>query len=78
MSGVVRYERKDRVGVITVDDPPVNGLSQAVRSGLDERLKVAVEDADAAAIVLICAGRTFCAGADISEAGKPLQPPQEI
>jgi 3-hydroxyacyl-CoA dehydrogenase len=75
MGDVVRYERKGRIGVVTVDNPPVNALSQAVRTGLEECLRLAVDDAGAAAIVLICAGRTFLAGADISEFGKPLRPP---
>jgi 3-hydroxyacyl-CoA dehydrogenase len=61
--------------VITVNNPPVNALSHAVRSGLEECLEQAVADDGAEAIVLFCAGRTFLAGADISEFGKPPQPP---
>jgi len=75
MSDVVSYERHGRIGVITVDSPPVNALSHAVRSGLVAAIERAVADERAEAIVLICAGRTFHAGADISEFGKPLQPP---
>jgi 3-hydroxyacyl-CoA dehydrogenase len=75
MSDVVSYQRKGRIGVVTVNNPPVNALSQPVRSGLEDCLKLALDDADAAAIVLICTGRTFLAGADITEFGKPLQPP---
>jgi 3-hydroxyacyl-CoA dehydrogenase len=75
MSEVVSYERRGRIGVITVDSPPVNALSQAVRAGLEQRLTEANADDGAEAIVLICAGRTFLAGADISEFGKPPQPP---
>jgi 3-hydroxyacyl-CoA dehydrogenase len=75
MSDVVGYERSGRIGVITVDSPPVNALSYAVRTGLEERFAEANADEGAEAIVLICAGRTFHAGADISEFGKEPQPP---
>ncbi|MCA0343095.1 MAG: enoyl-CoA hydratase/isomerase family protein [Proteobacteria bacterium] len=63
------------IAVVTIDNPPVNALSQALRQALVEA--VAKLDADAAvkAVVLICAGRTFIAGADVSEFGKPPQPP---
>ena len=57
------------VAVITLDSPPVNALSFNVRDGLFEGFKAAIADPAAAAIVLICAGRTFIAGADISEFG---------
>lgn len=56
------------VAVITLDSPPVNALSAPVRNGLFDAFEQAVAS-DAAAIVLICAGRTFIAGADISEFG---------
>jgi 3-hydroxyacyl-CoA dehydrogenase len=58
------------VAVVTVNSPPVNALSAAVRDGLHQALKQAGEDPAAKAIVLICAGRTFIAGADITEFGK--------
>src|SRR5882757_2811728 len=61
------------VAVVTVNSPPVNALSAAVRDGLHQALKQAGEDPAAKAIVLICAGRTFIAGADISEFGKPAK-----
>ena len=57
------------VAVITLDSPPVNALSFNVRDGLFEGFKAAIADPAATAIVLICAGRTFIAGADISEFG---------
>ena len=72
---VVRYERRGAVGVITVDNPPVNALSRAVRQGLVDALMQGLSDGDARAIVVIGAGRTFIAGADIKEFGKPLEPP---
>ena len=64
----VSLDRDGDVAVITVDNPPVNALSSHVRQGLYDGMTQAVDDG-AVAIVLICAGRTFIAGADISEFG---------
>ncbi|MBN9012245.1 MAG: enoyl-CoA hydratase/isomerase family protein, partial [Rhizobiales bacterium] len=75
MSEVVRLERRDAVAIVTVDSPPVNALSAAVRRGIFEQIKTAAGDPQVQAIVLTCAGRTFIAGADITEFGKPPQPP---
>jgi 3-hydroxyacyl-CoA dehydrogenase len=75
MSQVVRYSRRDGVGVITVDNPPVNALSRAVRQGLVDALMEGLGDGEAKALIVIGAGRTFIAGADIKEFGKPLEPP---
>ena len=75
MSQVVRYSRRDGVGVITVDNPPVNALSRAVRQGLVDALMEGLGDDGAKALIVIGAGRTFIAGADIKEFGKPLEPP---
>ena len=75
MAPVVRYERRGNVGVITVDNPPVNALSQAVREGLVDALMQGLNDGETKAIIVIGAGRTFIAGADIKEFGKPLAPP---
>jgi 3-hydroxyacyl-CoA dehydrogenase len=72
---VVKLERRGSVGVITVDSPPVNALGHKVRAGLAEGLKQAAADDACKAIVIACAGRTFFAGADISEFGKPPQQP---
>lgn len=75
MSQAVSIAYQGQIAVITIDSPPVNALSQAVRSGLVECVGEAVSNEDTLAIVLICAGRTFIAGADISEFGKPpLEP----
>jgi 3-hydroxyacyl-CoA dehydrogenase len=63
------------VAVITVDNPPVNALGRQVRSGLLDAIRRAELDPEARAIVITCAGRTFFAGADINEFGKPLQLP---
>ena len=72
---VTDLETRDGVAIISIDNPPVNALSQAVRAGLVERLEAALADDGVAAIVLACRGRTFIAGADIREFGQPPQPP---
>jgi len=74
MSSPVRYELQGNVGVITVDNPPVNALSHAVRQGLLDAITAAESDASEA-VVIICDGRTFIAGADITEFGKPFKAP---
>ncbi len=75
MSDTVRYERRGEIAVITVDNPPVNALSASVREGLADSLAKAAADAEIKAMVLIGAGRTFIAGADIREFGKPMTGP---
>ena len=75
MSDVVTYNREGAVGVITVNYPPVNALSHAVRFGIKDAVKQGQADANAKALLLVCDGRTFIAGADIREFGKPMQEP---
>lgn len=75
MSEVVTYNREGTVGVITVDYPPVNALGHAVRSGLLAALEQGLKDSEAKVLLLVCEGRTFIAGADIREFGKPIQEP---
>ena len=70
----VSYELKQQVGVVTIDNPPVNALSQPVRAGLVTALQQAGDD-DCDVLLLICKGRTFIAGADITEFGKPPREP---
>ena len=74
MNPAVNYTLTGRIGVISVDNPPVNALSHAVRQGLLDAIETASSDASEA-VLLICEGRTFIAGADISEFGKPLKEP---
>lgn len=70
----VSYEQNGNVGIVRIDNPPVNAMSQAVRAGIMEALEHA-QASDCEAIVILCEGRTFIAGADISEFGKtPLEP----
>src|SRR3989454_3286472 len=71
----VDLDRRGRVAVLTVNNPPVNALSQHVRQGLYEGLKQAISDSAVQAMVIVCAGRTFIAGADITEFGKPPADP---
>ena len=75
MSDVVGVRREGGVAVVTIDNPPVNALGHAVRSGVYDAMAALSDDADVKAVVLACAGRTFSAGADITEFGKPPQPP---
>ena len=70
-SGVADLTIEDGIAVITVNNPPVNALGAAVRDGVAARMREAAADPAAKAVVLICAGRTFFAGADITEFGKP-------
>ena len=74
MSELVTLRRDGNVGVVIVDNPPVNAISNAVRIGLIAKLSEAKADPGIAAVVLACAGRTFMAGADITEFGKFKSP----
>jgi 3-hydroxyacyl-CoA dehydrogenase len=71
----VSLDRHGRIAVITIDNPPVNALGQAVRAGMRDGLAAALADGGVDAVVISCAGRTFIAGADITEFGKPPQEP---
>jgi len=75
MADIVSYSREGDIAYITIDNPPVNALSLAVRSGIQQCVRRFVADAEARAAILICAGRTFIAGADITEFDKPRQDP---
>ena len=71
----VTTERKGDILVITANNPPVNALGFDVRAGLEAGIKEAQGDASIKAVVIRCDGRTFFAGADITEFGKPMQEP---
>jgi 3-hydroxyacyl-CoA dehydrogenase len=75
-AGVVRIERAEEIAFVVIDNPPVNASSFEVREGLFNAIKTLGEDKSIAAVVLIGAGKTFIAGADIREFGKPLRDPQ--
>ena len=70
----VDYQLKENIGVIRVNNPPVNAMSQAVRKGIKLAIIEAQSD-NSQAILLLCEGRTFIAGADIKEFGKPALDP---
>jgi len=74
MSSPVSYSLQDNIGVISVNNPPVNALSHAVRQGLLDAITTAQSDSSEA-VVIVCEGRTFIAGADITEFGKPFKAP---
>src|SRR5436190_20439402 len=65
MADLVRYEIKDAVAVVTIDNPPVNALAPAIWEQIEQAIARGVADPAAEAIVLIGAGTTFIAGADI-------------
>lgn len=71
---VVSYELIENIGVIRLDNPPVNALSQILRAGIQDAIINAQNDGSKA-LILICEGRTFIAGADIGEFGKPPKAP---
>lgn len=66
---------EDGVAFMVIDNPPVNVISQAVRQGIIDQVAAVRADPAIAAVVMMCAGRTFIAGADIQEFGKPPAPP---
>jgi 3-hydroxyacyl-CoA dehydrogenase len=70
----VSVQLDDGIAVITIDSPPVNAISTAVRRGLQAATEQLATDAGVKAVVLLCAGRSFMAGADISEFGGSLKP----
>ena len=78
MSDVVGYETVGRVAVLTIDNPPVNALGHGVREGIVAQMERAAQDDAARAIVLIGAGRTFPAGADIREFDQPAREPHLV
>jgi len=71
----VTTEHYGDIAIVTVDNPPVNALSQAVRAGLASAVEQANVEPEIKAVILICSGRTFIAGADIREFNRPPEPP---
>jgi 3-hydroxyacyl-CoA dehydrogenase len=72
---LVELRRDGDIAIIVIDNPPVNALKNELRAALVDALKQARGDAAVRAVVLSCAGRTFIAGADITEFGKPPRTP---
>lgn len=75
MSDKIAYARNGDIAVLTIQNPPVNALSQAVRQGLLQRMDQAEADNGVRAVLIVGAGRAFIAGADITEFGKPPMVP---
>ena len=75
MTGLASITIEDGVAVVTLDSPPVNALSAKLRGAMIDVLADALAAPETQAVVLICAGRTFIAGADITEFGHVPQPP---
>ncbi len=71
----VSIQTRGNIAIVTIDNPPVNAASHAVRLGLQNALHQTSQDDAVQAVVLHCAGRTFIAGADITEFGTPSQDP---
>jgi len=76
LSQPISYAVEDGIAILTVDSPPVNAISAAIRRGLLTITREIAARADVKAVVLICAGRTFIAGADIKEFGGVMAPPE--
>lgn len=75
MQQIVKMQRHGEIAVVIIDNPPVNALSHGVRTGLLEILPGIEADAGVAAILLVCAGSTFSAGADVRELGAAPKDP---
>ncbi|WP_116807739.1 3-hydroxyacyl-CoA dehydrogenase NAD-binding domain-containing protein [Steroidobacter cummioxidans] len=75
INAVTDLSVEDGIAIITINNPPVNALGHAVRDGIVQAMQKADADAAVKAVVLICEGRTFHAGADITEFGKPPKSP---
>jgi 3-hydroxyacyl-CoA dehydrogenase len=75
ITDVVSLENQGEIAVIIVDNPPVNALGVQVRKGLADGITAAIKDDSVKGIVILCKGRTFIAGADITGFGKPPKEP---
>jgi 3-hydroxyacyl-CoA dehydrogenase len=75
LTSPITTSRQGDVLILTSDNPPVNALGAAVRQGLQAGIEEAKNDDSIKAVVITCAGKTFFAGADITEFGKAMQEP---
>ena len=75
INDVTTIEKDGNISIITLNSPPVNALSASVREGLHKGITEARNDGESEAIIIICEGRTFIAGADISEFGQEPKGP---
>jgi 3-hydroxyacyl-CoA dehydrogenase len=75
MAEVLRISREGEVAILEIDNPPVNATSQALRRALHDAVQRAQSEPETKAILICAAGRTFTAGGDITEFGKPPREP---
>ncbi|MCK1723767.1 3-hydroxyacyl-CoA dehydrogenase NAD-binding domain-containing protein [Bradyrhizobium sp. 141] len=75
MSELVKLKRRERIAIVTADNPPANELSAEVQRSLLKCIKAAINDPEVEGVVLACAGPTFLASAAIVEPGKPVEAP---
>ena len=75
LTEVIDYKKQGNVAVISSNNPPVNALGFSVRKGLADGIAKSMEDESIKAVLIYCKGRTFFAGADITEFGKPMKEP---
>src|SRR5207244_2861571 len=73
MSETVRLTREKEIAVVTIDNPPVNALGPGIPEAIEAAIESAAANADMNAIVVMGAGRTFIAGAEIREFGRGVQ-----
>jgi len=78
INAVANLAVEGEIGILILNSPPVNALSHQVRAAIVEGMQLAIDNAAIKAIVLICEGKTFIAGADITELGKPPQSPSLV
>ncbi|MBA84322.1 3-hydroxyacyl-CoA dehydrogenase NAD-binding domain-containing protein [Thalassobius sp. S69A] len=75
VNDLISIEHAGEIALVCIDNPPVNATAQPVRQGLQEAIEQLNQQDTAKAIAIYAAGRTFVAGADIREFGKPPQTP---
>jgi 3-hydroxyacyl-CoA dehydrogenase len=78
INAVANVAVEGEIAILSINSPPVNALSQQVREGIVRGMKEAIDNSAVKAVVLICEGKTFIAGADITEFGKPPQTPSLV
>jgi 3-hydroxyacyl-CoA dehydrogenase len=78
INAVANVAVEGEIAILSINSPPVNALSQQVREGIVRGMQEAIDNSADKAVVLICEGKTFMAGADITEFGKPPRAPSIV
>ena len=73
--GRVSFERRESIGLLWIENPPVNAIDHGIRCGLVEAVKQLSQDNSLTAGIIIGRGKTFPAGSDVREFGLPIRPP---